>query len=53
LSQSTKVVVADAVDMADMLFHGQHSQIADNVDRFHNYGANREGVVVTGKTTKC
>jgi len=52
LSQPKKVVVADADDMAGMLFHGllrveQHSQIADNVDRFHYHGNNGEGVVVT------
>jgi len=55
LSQPTKV--ADTDEMTDMLFYGQlgvlqHSQITDNVDRFHYHGANGEGVFVTGKTTK-
>jgi len=55
LSQPTKVVVRSSRytdDIDDMLFHGQlgvqqHSQIADNVDRFNCYGTNGEGVVVT------
>ena len=51
LSQSTKVVVSDADDVVDVLFHGQlrveqHSQITDNVDWIHNYGADGEGAVV-------
>jgi len=57
LSQLMKVVVADANDMADILFYGQlrdqqHSQITDSVDRFHYHGADGEGVVVNSKTTK-
>jgi len=44
-------------DIDDVLFHGelrvqQHSQIADNVNRFHYNGTNAERVVVTGKMTK-